>query len=381
MPMNKIFGPLSVLFLALIACGPALQGCASSGVTSTVSVKSEASILEAGRKPIALVCRIDTLIPDEDVSHISHALAPLIRRDLFCVQKISVVPTADTDVSTNAYFLKNAGLKKLARAHGADVIIVGLLRGDSESVKVELKAFDVERDRSILEIEIEAKTSILPKLQKELVHRLIEGLGIELTEEERERLAAGLPRESEAIIEYGRGLKGVRQEDDTEALIAYRNAVGADESFALPYAAEASVFKRMNAPQKAMKSLEKALAIDPFYAEGWYRLNIYATRKLGRDDLAMEYCRSALEISPLYGKAHLSLGTRMYALGDLDGAFEETTTAVELLRVDPLPRYNLGVYYRDSGDTGQARMWFERALKIDPGFELARVALLNLPRD
>ncbi len=372
------FSFLFSLLLIAAACGPALHGCASLGQSD--SAKNEAPALEPGREPIVLVCQIDTVVPDEDVSHISYALAPLLRRNLFCVQEINVIPTTDTDAPMKAYFLNRNGLRKLARAHGADVVTVGLLKGDPEKITLEFEAFDAVGNRSVFKTTIEEKISALPKLQKKLTYGLIEGLGIALTKEEQERLAVGQPRKSAAIIAYGRGLAQARKENHTEALIAYRDASTSDSSFGAPYAAEAEVFQSMNAPLRALQSYETALATDRYYAEAWYQLNIYTTRYKKRDDLAMDFCRQALEIAPRYGKAHLSLGTRLHALGNLGGAIEETKTAAELLRVDPLPRYNLGVYYLESGDPEQARAWFERALKIDPGFELARIGLLNMPK-
>jgi len=372
------FSFLFSLLLIAAACGPALHGCASLGQSD--SAKNEAPALEPGREPIVLVCQIDTMVPDENVSHISYALAPLLRRDLFCVQEISVIPTTDTDAPMKAYFLNRNGLRKLAHAHGADVVTVGLLKGDSEKITLEFEAFDVVGNRPVFKTTIEEKISALPKLQKKLTYGLIEGLGIALTKEEQERLAIGQPRKSAAIIAYGRGLKQARQENHAEALIAYRDASTSDSSFGAPYAAEAKVFQSMNAPLRALQSYETALAKDRYYAEAWYQLNIYTAQYKKRDDLAMDFCRQALEVAPRYGKAHLSLGTRLHDLGNLDGAIEETKTAAELLRVDPLPRYNLGVYYLESGDPEQARAWFERALKIDPGFELARIGLLNMPK-
>ncbi len=375
------FSLFSFLLPAVIACGLALFGCTSTGWESTWDDMTalEKPVLEPGREPVVLICQIDTVIPDEDIAHTSYALAPLIRRDLFCVKELSVIPTSDTDAPMKAYFLNNGGLRKLARSHGADIVTVGILKGDSATgITVDFKVFDAAGNRSLLKTKIEGKTSELPTLQRRLVQEFIRSLGMMLTEEEIERLAAGQPRKSDAMIEYGRGLKETRRNKYAEALIAYREAADLDDSFAAPYVAEAVVFQSMNAPTRAMRSVEMALAKDKFYAEAWYQLNIYAALYKKSDDLAMVYCRQALEVAPRYGKAHLSLGTRLHALGDLDGAIGETKTAAELLLVDPLSRYNLGVYYSQSGDQEQARQWFERALAIDPGFEQARVALLNM---
>jgi len=367
------------LFLLVAICAPLAQGCASSQPKLSRTHDTPPAI-EPGRKPIVLVCPIDTLMVDEEISNLSRALGPLIRRDLFCIQGLSVIPTADTDVPPKMYFLKKAGLRRHAERLGADIITVGIMRGDSEKIEIEFKAYDVKNDNILIETTLEGKTSRIFRLQKELEYQFINALGIPVSEEEEERIASSAPRKAEAAIEYGRGLKAARRGNNTEALIALENACTLDASFAAPYTARAEVFREFNAAEKAISSLEKAVAIDGSYAEAWYQLNIYTSAYREDEDLAMGYCYEALSIAPLFGKARLSLGARLYNMGDIEGAIEQTKTAAEFLPTDAMPRHNLGIYYGDSGNIEEARAWFERALKVNPSFELSRTELMNLPK-
>lgn len=374
---NRLFVPL---LAAAIAFGPTLIGC-SSTKTEISTPTGESSSIDPGRKPIILVCPIDTVISDKDIAHLSRAMGPFIRRDLFCVQNLSVVPTADVDVPMKAYFLNNNGLAKQARNHGADIIAVGILRGDASRLSIEFRAYDVKNGGIVFAAKMEDKTSRALRMQKELVDRFVEALGITLTDDERERLDSGYSGKTDAAIEYGKGLKELDRKRFTEALIAFGNCVSLDDSLAQAYAAMAKVFDQFNAPEKASKELETAVAVDRYYAEAWYQLNIRMALYEKRDDLAMEYCYEALAVAPRFGKARLSLGARLYSLGNLEEAIDQTEMAAELLPVDAMPRYNLGIFYRDSGKPEVARKWFERALKINPGFELARVELLNLRKN
>ncbi len=368
------------LFAAAIAFGPTLIGCSSMQAEISTPV-GEVSSIEPGRKPIILVCPIDTVISNEDIAHLSRALGPLIRRDLFCVQNLSVVPTADVEVPVKAYFLNSNGLAKQAKHHGADIITTGILRGDSSRLSIEFRAYDVKNGGILFAVKMEDKTSRALRMQKELVDRFVEALGITLSDDERARLDSGYSGKIDAAIEYGKGLKELERNRFTEALIAFGNCVTLDDSLAQVYAARAKVFNQFNAPEKASKELETAVAVDRYYAEAWYQLNIRAAVYEKRDDLAMEYCYEALAIAPRYGKARLSLGARLYAMGNLEEAIDQTEMATELLPADAMPRYNLGIFYRDSGKPEVARKWFERALKVNPGFELARVELLNLRKN
>ncbi len=374
MTKNKILS-LIPIFLAALICGTSLSGCATTaGELAEVEVAS----IDLGRKPIILVCPIDTVVSEKEISHLSFALAPLIRRDLFCAQDLSVVPTVDTDIPMKAYFLNNTGLAKQAKIHGADIITVGILRGDSSKLSLEFKAYDVLRGNILFKTTLEEKTSRTLRMQKELVNQFIASLGIALSEDERERLTSHAPDKADAAMQYGKGLKEIRRGNYTEALIALGEASVTDPSLALTHAASSKVFEQYNAPDKATRELESAVAIDKYYAEAWYRLNIRMAAYEKRDDLAMEYCYEALAVAPRFGKARLSLGARLYALGELEEAIEQTEMAAELLPAEAIPRYNLGIYYRDSGKLELARKWLKQALAINPGFELASIELMNL---
>jgi tetratricopeptide (TPR) repeat protein len=278
------------------------------------------------------------------------------------------------------YFLKKSGLTKQALSHGADIITVGILRENESKISIEFTVYDILKGETILKTKVEDKMSRVFRLEKEIVNQLVEALGVTLTEEEQERIASNAPSKVDAAIAYGRGLKELQRNKYAEALIALEEAEDLDESLAIAAVARAKVFETFNAPTKATKTLEHAVAIDKFYAEAWYLLNIHMVTYQKQYDLAMDYCYQALEVAPRFGKARLSLGARLYGIGDLEGAIEQTKMAAELLPVEAMPRYSLGVFYRDLGDTAEARKWFEEALQRNPGFERARVNLMNLPK-
>ncbi len=368
---------MAALLAAAVFYGLMLQGCAS---TESARLLSDAAAPEgiSAREPIVLVCPIDTVSTKGDISGLSHVLAPIIRRDLFCIQRISVIPTEGTNVPIKAFFLGNKGLRELARAHGADMVTVGYLHGGSEEIAIDFAAYDVMNNAFILKTKIEGKASRIFKLEREVIFRFSEALQVDLSKRERDRLTSCSPKEFEAATKCGQGLIDERGQKYADALVAYEEAAKADKCFAIPYVAEARIFRKYDAPSRAMKLLEMAVERDEFFAEAWYQLSQYATHYDQKPDLAAEYCRRALEIAPRFGIARRSLGARLHALGDLDQAIEETKKAVALLPVDPLSRHNLGVCYRDNGKPEEARKWFQEALRLNPDFEAARVELEKL---
>ncbi len=69
------------------------------------------------------------------------------------------------------------------------------------------------------------------RLQKELLHRILQALGIELTPSEREHLDVLPTRDFLAFLSYSRGLELEDQGRESEAAGAYREAVRRDPSF------------------------------------------------------------------------------------------------------------------------------------------------------
>jgi len=375
--MKRSFGSISCLLFMLTLCGLLIQGCVSSGTPQAAS-KSDVHPALASREPILLVCPVNSMISEKETGSLSRILAPLIRRDLFCVQSLSVIPTEDTAIPGKAFFMTESGLVKVTRHHGADMVIVGMLRGDTEKISIELKAYDLKGGYFVLNTTVEGKPSKIFKLQRQLVYEFIDALGIRLSKEEADRIKASSPRKAKAASEYARGLRNEQNKMYTEAIIAYQNATTDDKYIAVPYAGEARIFAIFNAPLRAVESYENAVVRDESFAEAWYQLNLYAAHYKKQDDLAAKYCRKALEIAPRFGKAHMSLGTRLFDLGDVDQAIEETEKAVPLLPADPQSRYNLGIYYLNRNKPEEARTWFEQALRVDPGYELARTELQKL---
>jgi tetratricopeptide (TPR) repeat protein len=305
-------------------------------------------------------------------------ISPLIRRDLFCVRRLNVIPGDDSKVPVKAFFLGKEGLNKIAGAYGADVVVVGFLEAKEGQCSIELRACDVTTGLLALKTTVSGKLSSLPDLEKRLVGQLLAALDIKLQRDERRKISAQDPGNFSAFMSFAHGLVYEKKGLLADALMSYQKTLMDDKELAVPCAAQARVYKEMNAPLKAMQSYQQAVERDPFFAEAWYRLNLYAAQYNREDEKAIEYCRKALEIAPSFGKARLSLGTRLHDLGRLDEAIEETKLAASNLRADPIPPYNLGLYYLEAGEPSEARQWLETALRLDPRFELARTELDKL---
>jgi len=158
---------------------------------------------------------------------------------------------------------------------------------------------------------------------------------------------------------YMRGKVNVSSEnpDDNETAIKlFEQAVAADPTFAAAYAELAraySIKARFFAPVPGKKKLneeaevdvEKALALDPNLAEGYFSkgLILWTPYKRFPHEQAVQSYKRALELNPNLDEAHHQLGFVYLHIGLLDKGRQEIEKALAINPGNSLARYRLGV--------------------------------------
>ena len=158
---------------------------------------------------------------------------------------------------------------------------------------------------------------------------------------------------------YMRGKVNVSSEnpENNEAAIKlFEQAIAADPNFAAAYAELAraySIKARYFAPVAEKKKLnedaevdvEKALAIDPNLAEGYFArgLMLWTPYKRFPHEQAVQAYKRALELNPNLDEAHHQLGFVYLHIGLLDKAWQEIEKALAIKPDNTLARYRLGV--------------------------------------
>jgi serine/threonine protein kinase/Tfp pilus assembly protein PilF len=164
---------------------------------------------------------------------------------------------------------------------------------------------------------------------------------------------------AEAYNAYVRGKVNVSSENpnNNEAAIKlFEQAVAADPGFAAAYAELAraySIKARFFAPVPEKKKLneeaevdvEKALALDPNLAEGYFArgLILWTPYKRFPHEQAVQAYKRALELNPNLDEAHHQLGFVYLHIGLLDKGWQEIQRALAINPGNGLARYRLGV--------------------------------------
>ena len=94
----------------------------------------------------------------------------------------------------------------------------------------------------------------------------------------------------------------------------------------------------------------------------------------GRYEVAMEECRTAIALDPSLGNPYNDMGAYMIELGRLDEAVEWLQKALESERYCCYcySHCNLGRVYLQKGMWQLAKKEFDRALDLNPEYDLAR---------
>ena len=171
--------------------------------------------------------------------------------------------------------------------------------------------------------------------------------------------AAVMSANPAAYDAYMRGMVNVSSENpaDNEAAIKlFEQSVAADPNFAAAYAELARAYtikarylrpvaekKKLN--EDAEVAVDKALAIDPNLAEGYFArgLMLWTPYKRFPHEQAIQSYRRAIELNPNFDEAHHQLGFIYLHIGMLDKAWQEIQKALAINPGNTLARYRLGV--------------------------------------
>ncbi|MBI3693391.1 MAG: tetratricopeptide repeat protein [Acidobacteria bacterium] len=130
--------------------------------------------------------------------------------------------------------------------------------------------------------------------------------------------------------------------------------------------------------QEAVELFEQSIAVKPT-AEG-HTFRGWAISYLGRLDEAIEECHKAIRLDPDFGNPYNDIGVYLMQKGQLEEAIPWLEKAKLAPRYEPrhYPYANLGSIHERRGRWVEALREYKEALKLYPGYEVARKAVARL---
>ena len=366
-----------------------LQRDADSGRTASASEQAFA----LHPRPQKLSKTIDSLavLPfanlsgDPEMEYLSDGIADALINSLSQLRKLRVVPRG----LTFRYKGQEVDPQRLGAELNVRAVLTGrvMQRGDTLLIGAEL--LDAAKVSQLWGAQYNRKTADIFVVQEEIAREISEKLRLQLTGEEKKRLAKHGTKNKEA---YQLCLKGLyfahkwSAENLNKAVDYCRQAIEQDPSFATAHAVMAWSYNTLGAygylpPREAFPKAKaaalRALALDDGLSQAHATL---AFTRLAQDwdwPGSEEECRRALELNPDDPLAHLTCGISLLVKARLDEAEAECRRAVELEPLSPAMNLFLGGMFFTLRKYDEGVKQFEKTVELDPNLMPARSLLAS----
>lgn len=358
----------------------------SSSVSNPPSYVPDVNLTSTGQeKKSVAILPFKNLSDDPSASFYEFALADAVITELAQIRSIIVRPSS----VIAKYHGKDVDPREAGRELRVHAVLsAGFLRG-GDKLRVTAQLLDVISGDILWSDRIDAEGSDILAVQDSIAQRILEGLRLELTDLEQEKLQRRATDNAEAWEEYLRGrdnfgrfiFRTLEPEDCDAAIQNFKKAIELDSHFALAYSGLGACYA--NRFFKGMgESEDYTLAETAFTKAFFYDPNVVEARML----MALIYmargekkkARSEVEILQKQFPNDAVLYFVKGTIHRLDGEYEEALKAFEKLsRLDPAARavsaYNSARIYIYSRDYENALRQIERGEKVEPNHPMLQI--------
>lgn len=349
-------------------------------------LSESASVTSTGLdKKVIAILPFKNLSKDSAIAFYEFSLADAVITELAQLRSLIVRPSSviakyqGLDIDP-----KDAGEELRANA----VLSAGFLRS-GDKMRVTAQLLDVTSGEILWSDRIDAESGDILALQDMIAQRILEGLRLELSEKEQEKLGRRATENPEAYEEYLRGrdnfgrfiFRTVANEDCEAAIANFRKAIELDSQFALAHSGLGACyanrfFKGMGDAEDytyAEAAFSKAFKYDPNVVEARVLMVlIYLSR--GEKKKARSEIKTLQEQFPNDAPLYFVKGT----MHRLDGEYEASLKAWEkLARLDPAAKvvssYNRARIFMYQGNYETALEELDKGARIEPNHPLVKI--------
>ena len=314
---------------------------------------------------------------DEDTKYLSDGIPASVIDRLSRLSALRVVPR-----STAFHFREpDQDLSDVGRQLNVNAILTGEIRARGETLVIRVELVDVGADRQLWGERFTGTLDDILATEERIATRVSESLRIELSGEDRARLARRGTSSPAAHRHYLEGRyhretiigNGLRK-----AVESYSEAIEEDPGFALAYCGLSEALLILadrgwepleNVLPQARNAVEKALALDDSLAEAHASMALLGEYEWDSVTAEREY-RRALELDP----NSIDVRHQWAWFLAMAGRFDEAITVVRTsLEIDPLSRRanrTLAVFLYSAGLYGNALQQVLHAQELDPDGEI-----------
>ncbi|MEO6588164.1 MAG: tetratricopeptide repeat protein [Pyrinomonadaceae bacterium] len=118
---------------------------------------------------------------------------------------------------------------------------------------------------------------------------------------------------------------------------------------------------------RAAAFFEKAVEVDPNYAEAWYQAG-FSYGMLGKHEESLKSSKQAARLRPEWTETYVNIGASNFALGRYDDAVNAYRQAAKLDSGNSDTQYALGLSFNKLGRSDEEILAYKRAVALKPDF-------------
>jgi TolB-like protein/DNA-binding winged helix-turn-helix (wHTH) protein len=332
-----------------------------------------------------VVLPLENLTGDKEQDYFADGMTDDLTANLAKIRSLRVISRS----TAMAYKGTHKPLSEIARELRVDAVVEGTVLRAGNRVRITAELVQVSTDHHLWADTYESQIGDVLTLQNRVSLAIVDEIRINLSPEDKQRLAKNPSVSPEAYEDYLRGRYYWNRrsgEGFTKAIEYFQEATRKDPQYALAYAGLADCYgiigatiygtvPAAEAAPKAKAAAIRALEIDPSLAEAETSL---ATAKFNYDwdwSGASDGFKRAIQLDPKYATAYQRYSLYLIAMGRFDDSFEQIKRARDL---DPLSisinsSFGWRLYLARQYDRSIAQL--RDTLEMDPSYEWAHLIL------
>jgi TolB-like protein/DNA-binding winged helix-turn-helix (wHTH) protein/Tfp pilus assembly protein PilF len=393
---------IAILAAAVLAGSALISGIAVHYVRGV-----DASKGTANRSRSLVVLPMENLSGDKGQDYFADGMTDDLIANLAKIRSLRVISRS----TAMAYKGTHKPLPQIASELNVDAVVEGTVMRVGDRVRITAELVQVSTDQHLWADTYESTIGDVLALQNRVSSAIVDQIRLNLTKEDKERLAQKPSVSPEAYEDYlkGRYYWNRRSSEGFQKAISYfESATHRDPQFALAYAGladcygivGATIYGVLPASEAAARTkaaatraleidpslaeaetslatakfnydwdwagaaegLQKAIAMDPRYPTAYQRYSLYLSA-MGRPNESFEQIQKARELDPLSISISASIGWRLYLAREYDRSIVQLRDTLELDPNNEWARVNLGQAYEQKGEVQLAIAEFQRAVE------------------
>ncbi len=323
-----------------------------SHISEMIEDLESKNLLTAGSKDNGIkeikklaILPFSNIVNDPQTNFLGFALADQVIGSMAYSKNVLVRPS----ISIRKYQDQVVELQKAGSELNVNYLLAGNYLKEEETIRLNIELIDLASENMIWRESIQMEYNNVFELQDIVSQKVVDGLKIQFSEEERERMKPDTPQNPLAYEFYLRAVSYPHTMEGSKMAIDMLNSsLGLDPAYALAYVELGSRYNQLSqvgkgtseAHENAEKALLKALSLkgDLIPALGYLAL-IYTD--VGRHEEAHSLLIRALKINPNDAWLHFSLSYHYRYIGFLEESEKEMEIA---LSIDPQnPRFRSSI--------------------------------------